>query len=349
MRNNATGYFSADDPEQDVAVSTRVRLSRNIANRAFPGKMSLKEDADVQNEIIAAFATLPERDSYSVVPMEKLTSIEKRLFIERGVISENYSLEPFRCLVIKRGERCFAVMNEIEHLRAFAISGGYDPSRPYDELAELDRALEGKLDFAAAIDVGYVTTKLENLGTGLRISVLLHLPGLSMTGYSEKALRHALEAGLIVKGFFSDLEQSRGAFYILANQFAFAENEKKLIELFTTEIGQVLRLERIAREEISRKRRTDLEDRILRSCGTLRYCRKIAIDEAIEHLGNLRFGVSAGLVGGISVPEISALVNRVGIAHVQFVSGDAEDAPDAEELEAVRARVIREAVEAAVF
>jgi protein arginine kinase len=187
------------------------------------------------------------------------------------------------------------------------------------------------------------------MGTGLRLSALLHIPGLMMTGYAEKALRHSLETGLMAKGFFSENEQSRGAFYILANQYSFAENENSLLAFFSTEIGQIIRLERIAREEIMKKRRVDFEDRIFRSCAALKYCRKISIDEAVEHLGNVRLGISNGLVGGTTVPQVSALVNRVGAAHVQYATGDPDDPAETEELEAVRARVIREVMEKALF
>jgi protein arginine kinase len=349
MKNSPMGYFTDADPDQDVVVSTRVRLSRNLANHPFPGKMTSQEEAAVQGEIIGAFSETPSLGAFSAIQLEKLSPTERRILVERGIISENYSIEPFRCVVIRDDERCFAVMNEIEHLRLFSICGGYDPKRLHEELSLIDRGLEGRLDFAAAIDVGYIETKLENMGTGLRLSALMHLPGLMMTGYAEKTLRHALEMGLIAKGFFSETEQSRGAFYILANQYSFASSEDGLISFFSTEINQIVRLERIAREEIMNKRRINLEDRVYRSCAILKHCRKVTMEEALEHLGNLRLGISVGWVSGLTVSEVSAVLNRVGAAHVQFLTGNQDEPADSGELEAVRAKLIHEIMEKAEF
>ena len=190
---------------------------------------------------------------------------------------------------------------------------------------------------------GYLNPSLENAGTGLRASLMLHLPALVMTGLIDKAMKAINEVGLAVKGFFSDGESSLGDMYQISNQATLGLGEKEIVDGLVNIVTPLVQYERKAREELRERQRIDLEDRVCRAFGILTHCRSISSREAMDHLSSLRLGASLGLVEGLTLDTVTALFFLSQKHHVQQMLGQ-DDEAGSKAIDIARARTIREAL-----
>ncbi len=335
------GWFTESGPENDVVLSSRVRLSRNLDRHHFPGMMKSDEEELVQTQVLKAVASLG--DEYQGVVLGNLSPSERRLMLERNLISQDFSLHSHKAVFLRSDERLGGMVNEIDHLRFASFCGGLNLRSAHEEADSLDNRFQEQLDYAASLNMGYLNTEISNAGTGMRASIMLHLPSLVATSLVEKTFKAVVQLGLSVKGFFGDDENSLGCMYQVSNQFGLGWSEEEIIEKLESVATQIVNYERKARDEMVGRQRVDVEDRVYRAFGLLKYCRSISAREAIENLSSLRLGAALGWVD-MPVETITALFFLTQKSHVQQLIENEETGADTRLIDYTRANMIKEAL-----
>jgi len=335
------GWFAEAGPENDVVIASRVRLSRNLDGHHFPGVMKSDEEELVQTRILKAIASLGE--DYQGAVLSTLLPTERRLLLERNLISQDFSLHSHKAVFLRSDGQLAGMVNEIDHLRFASLCGGLELRRAHREVDELDDTLEQQLDYAASLNMGYLNTDISNAGTGMRASIMLHLPSLVAASLVEKTFKAVVQLGLSVKGFFGDDENSLGCMYQVSNQFGLGFTENEIVEKLESVATQIVNYERKARDEIVGRQKVDIEDRVYRAFGLLKYCKSISAREAIENLSSLRLGAALGWID-MPVERITALFFLTQKSHVQQLIDSQETGADTRLIDYTRATMIKEAL-----
>ena len=341
---NTRGWFQEAGESYDVVISSRVRLSRNLAKHRFPTYLKTDEENEVQSDILSAFQKIAPEHGFESTLIGDLNPVRRRMMLERNYITQQFSLHNHKAVVVDRDQHVSGMINEIDHLRLSCIKGGLDLDECWKTLDTLDSELENMLDFAVSIEWGYLSTEVANAGTGLRASVMLHLPALSRTSIIEKAMKTVFQVGMTVKGFFSDDEGSLGNLYQVSNQLGLGFSEKDLIEKLDAVASQLVHYERKAREELLEKQYNEIEDEVMRSLGILTHCRMLSSSEAIGLVSSVRFGVETGMISA-PLERITAMLFLTQNAHVQYLMDGKEAGADTKIVEHARAEMVRDALE----
>ena len=250
----------------------RIRLSRNISGFPFPGSETPEDEDAVKSKVAAAFDRLSDAGSYSRMDLSSLPALKRRVLLEKNLISPNCIEGRGKALFLRDDERISCLVNDIDHLRLSMFGAGLDLKKVFESLASVEIQLEDEIDFAVSLDWGYLNTEVTNLGTGLKASVMLHLPALAATSHIEKAVNVINQLGLSVKGFMADDERSLGNMYQVSNQLTIGISETDILEKLEGVALQLVNYERKAREEMIEQRRVDVEDSILESLRDPQVC-----------------------------------------------------------------------------
>jgi protein arginine kinase len=270
------------------------------------------------------------------------------MLLERNFITQNYSLQTQRALLLDENQTTVVLINEIDHLRIACFHGGLALDETYEQIDDLDTTIDKKLEYAVSLDWGYINTELTNIGTGMRTSVMLHLPALVETALIDRAFKTIVQLGLNVKGFFGDDENSLGHMYQISNSVTIGMSEKEIQEKLESITQQIVNYERRAREEMLNKRKIVLEDRVFRAYGILNNCKTITSKESIELLLDLRLGASLNIID-VPITIITALLFLTQKAHIQQLvkhegNGEEETGTDRTYLDYRRAKFIQTAL-----
>ncbi len=341
---NTPGWYNASGPDDDVVVSSRLRLARNISGYQFIPHVNADEEQVIQLQVRRSFSALGSQ--YQFWPMGDLEPVERRVLLERNLISQDFSLQTAKAAVVRSDYRFSAMVNEIDHLRMALFAPGSAMTALWKELDAIDSGLEEYLDYSVSLEWGYLSPEVNNLGTGLKASSMVHLPALVETGMIDKALKAVVQLGFSVKGFFSDNENSLGYLYQIANSVAIGESEEELLAKLDGVVHQLVHYERTAREEVLKKNRLAMEDKVYRALGTLLYSRIMESKEAIDALNLLRFGIECEMVP-LSIPVVTGLLFLSQKSHVQMLIKQNEENKDIP-VDAYRAKLIRETLNAAM-
>jgi protein arginine kinase len=333
----APGWYSKGGPDDDVVVSTRLRLSRNLSGHLFAANLDSDEEEIIMAQVRRAFGSLG--NEYHIYPMADLAPVERRILLERNLISQDFSLQTAKCAVIREDYQFSAMVNEVDHLRMALIHPGKDFAALWSEIDRIDTALEEYLEYSVSLEWGYLTPDVSNVGTGLKASAMCHLPALVETGMIEKALKAVVQLGFSVRGFFSDNENSLGYLYQIANPVAIGESEEDLTAKLDSVVHQLVHYERTAREEVLKKDRLATEDKIFRALGTLLHCRLLESKEAIDALNLVRFGIECELIA-LPAQTVTSLLFLSQKSHIQKLI-EQQGTKDTS-VDAYRARLIRE-------
>ncbi len=334
-------WFSNSGPENDCVISSRIRISRNLAEYNFEEKMLEKESKEVQEKIEDSFTGSDKSlKAIRIIAIGDLSNMQRRMLMERNIIPQEYTLQKNRKVLIGHERNTYGTINYIDHLRLSSFTSGLNLNKAYADVCAIEENIEKKLDFAVSLDLGYLCTELTNLGTGLKVSTMLHLPALAQAGLAEKTCKAIVQIGLGVKGFWGDENHSLGNMYQIANTVSFGISEKELIEKLENITYQIVNYERRVREELADKKRTETEDKIFRAYGLLTYCRSISAQEAIESLLLLRWGVVLGWIT-IPIEVITKLLFISQTAHIQwFLSNEGREI-NSQEVDYYRSEMIR--------
>ncbi|MBL9031569.1 MAG: ATP--guanido phosphotransferase [Phycisphaerae bacterium] len=310
-------WLRGEGDATDVVVSSRVRLARNLANVPFVNRMSPAQRLNTLNTVRARVESLGLHMTW--IDLHRAPLSERTLLVERHLISLQHARgrkpatghagtgqtptrpaaeEPRAVAFTSPDERLSIMVHEEDHLRIQALRSGLDLAGAMAQADDADDRLEAGLTYAFGTRFGYLTACPTNVGTGLRLSVMLHLPSLRLTGNIERVKHAAGDMNLALRGFYGEGSEAAGDFYQLSNQTTFGKSEAVLLRELTGEIiPRVLDYERAARRSLLNRRRADLEDQVFRALGVLSRARLMTTEEAMRQLSLLRLGVVCGLFG----------------------------------------------------
>lgn len=315
------GWFREKGEDEDVVISSRVRLSRNLTGFLFPNKMVLKDEKRVNGIIIEAFDILDNK--MDILSVDNLTSIERRMLAERSLISQNFTIERNKTLIISKDQKTACMVNENDHLLIAEFRSGLDLIDAYNTVNKLESSLEKVLDFAVSLEFGYLNENIRNSGTGLKVSAMLHLPALIRLSLFDRAIKSSLEKEFTVKGYLGNDDGSLGDLYQISNGIAIGNKEEEYINKLTKTCKKLIDYERQARDELMHKRRIELEDKHYRSIGLLKSCRLLTSGEAVNALTNIRLGIVLGW-SKMDIGVVNSLLFLSRKAHIQYLIGSSK-------------------------
>ena len=283
--------------QSDIVVSTRIRLARNLNEYPFPNKLNTKSRTALNN-IIKDAVEIDNRFDLRFVEMKSLARFEAASMAERHIISPEFASDADgRALMISKDEDICIMLNEEDHIRIQIMKSGFALDEAYALADEIDDLLGNKLEYAFDERIGYLTQCPTNLGTGMRASVMLHLPALTMNGQIHKLINTISKLGLTFRGAFGEGTKATGDMYQLSNQITLGISEEFAIRNLKAITLQLCANERAAREELLKS--IDTEDAIFRAYGTLKWARLLSTQELMDNLSLVRLG---SVTGKISVP-----------------------------------------------
>lgn len=303
-------FYKNEALDNDVVVSSRIRFARNITGFAFGNRLSDEESEKIVALVKEVFESTPEfHDEYEFINMRDLLTNEAEVFAEQHIISSEFahSKKP-RAIILKKDATISIMINEEDHLRLQVMSPGFELLKTFEIADKLDDLFENRLKYAFYEKLGYLTHCPTNLGTGLRASAMVHLPCLVITGSANKLLSAASKLGIAVRGSYGEGSEAEGCFFQLSNQITMGISEKESIEKLESVVKGIIDAERNARESLMKNATVQLEDRIFRSYGILKYARSINTAEFMQRLSDVRLGISAKFIDNISIPDADYLV-----------------------------------------
>jgi len=335
-------WLRGEGADVDVVMSSRVRLARNVAGFPFALKATEEQKAEILARLRAATADLPLGTAPRFVDVSAVAPLESRFLHERRLISAELDKgKGPRGVAFGAEERVSVMVNEEDHLRLQAIRSGLAVEAAFDDAVALDRALEDRLSFAVSPTLGYLTACPTNVGTGLRASVMLHLPALVVARQMEKVFQAAQRTGFAVRGFHGEGTKATGDFYQISNQGTLGVTEGDILQNLSRMLPTILEYERRVRRHLLESQRVKLEDKVHRALAVLRAARSITTDEAMELLSSVRLGLVTRLLGEPALATVNELFLKVQPAHVQKAAGRvlAEEDRDVHRADELRARL----------
>ncbi len=347
LADGGLGWLDASGPSSHLVLSTRIRLARNLAGRTFVGRNSESERERILQDVQSA-----ARDSVLLrraVPfrLDRLEPADRQLLHERHLVSKELAgLDPDGRVrsgaAVLVEDRLGVMVNEEDHLRLQVLHAGFAPDAAYAELDRVDTELGQRLGFAFHHEFGYLTSCPTNVGTGLRASVLIHLPGLVLTKEISKVLQGLSQVGLTFRGLYGEGSEVVGNFFQLSNQTTLGQTETELLDHLGKVVRQVMEYEEQARQVLLRNAPAIIEDKVWRAYGLLRYARALSFDEAMNLLSGVRLGVGIGVIPGVSMYTLNKLLIDAQPAHLAAAEGFTLDDP---ELPLRRAHLVRRVLE----
>ncbi|MBI5835802.1 MAG: protein arginine kinase [Candidatus Eisenbacteria bacterium] len=315
-------WLDASGPHSEVVLSTRVRLARNVLGAPFTHRAREEQLHQVLHSVVsAARRTGSLRDSV-LLRMGDLAGLDRQFLVERHLVSHDLvEGSSTRGLLLGPDETASIMINEEDHLRLQVIHSGFQLAESWRSANHLDDELDGLLDYAFSEELGYLTACPTNAGTGLRCSVLIHLPALVLTKQITKVLQGVTQVGLAVRGFYGEGSEVMGNFFQVSNQTTLGHREKETAENLERVTRQLIEYEEKAREVLLRDARLQIEDKIYRALGTLAYCRSIGSQETLNLSSAVRFGVALELPGLPPLPVLNEILVFSQPAHLQRMLG----------------------------
>ena len=332
-------WMTGGQGEHGAVMTSRIRLARNLRRFPFPGWAKPEQRSAALELMLPAVENLSAmKDAFSE-ELGGLSTVQKQVLVERHLISREHAARGIgSAAVIERRQTFSFMLNEEDHLRMQAIRPGLQLSAAFAALSELDSELENALEFAFDPTLGYLTTCPTNLGTGMRASAMLHLPGLVLSDQIGQVLQSVNKIGLAVRGIYGEGTESLGNLYQISNQSTLGESEETIIRRLERVIAQVSNHEQNAREKLLDDDPEMVADKIGRAYGVLRHAHIIDSKEALNHLSLLRFGGSLGFFPRETVILCDTLLMDIQPAHLQLLSGR-KLSPD--ERDSIRAEIVR--------
>ena len=334
-------WLMDNGPEDDIAISSRIRLARNLSTEPFPVRSDDVTLCGIRDSVFGALgkSALMKESETCEFKVDELSELDRRFLLERHLISREF-LNPRRGsgLVTNREQGVFVMINEEDHLRLQILAPGFQLNEIWRRINSLDDELSIELPFAFDKTFGYLTSCPTNLGTGLRASVMLHLPGLVLTNQIQAVVQGVNKLGLAVRGFYGEGSQTLGNLYQISNQSTLGESEEQIIRRLVSVITQIIAHEKKARALLLANRQNHLLNHIGRAYGLLRHSYIISGDESLNSLSALRLGVDLNMFQSVNIHTVNELFLLVQAAHLQKYEGRELDQ---ENRDVVRAALLR--------
>lgn len=311
MNQAISSWMSEDGPDSDIVLSSRIRLARNLQEYRFPTIFSHEEAEEIMEKVHAA---MHEHEIEGLGPLEllrmdQLQPVQQRVLMEKRLISpslvENAALGA--CLLSENEEVCI-MLNEEDHIRIQCLYPGFQVTEALQLANRIDDVLEEHVNYAFNEKVGYLTSCPTNVGTGLRASVMMHLPGLTLTQQMNRIIPAINQLGLVVRGTYGEGSEALGNIYQISNQITLGKSEDDIVEDLQGVVRQLISQERGAREALAKTSNIQLEDRVFRSLGVLSHSRIIESKEAANCLSDVRLGIDMGYITHLSKNILNELM-----------------------------------------
>mgnify|MGYP001807466299 CR=1 FL=1 len=337
---NLGEWLRGTGPDVDVVVSTRIRLARNLADAPFTTRASAAQKGEIEVRVRDAVSRAAIDPKLEYVSVAGLTPLDRQFLVERQLISRELASthDGPRGVAFDPAESVSVMVNEEDHLRIQVMRSGLALDEAWDRIDKVDDALEARLSYAFHDQFGYLTACPTNVGTGLRASVMLHLPALGITKQIEKVFKALQKINLVVRGLYGEGSRASGDLYQISNQVTLGKSEPRLLMEIKEVIGMILQYERQARQVLLKERRQAEQDRVARAIGTLGSATMITSEETMELLSSVRLGIHLNLLDDLPPTTVNRLFIHSQAAHLQKLTGQQLDG---EERNAARARYLR--------
>lgn len=291
-----SSWYTSHAPEDDIAVSTRIRLARNLSGLPFPARMTSEQRKELNLKVKNAVlqSNTPFAKSLKYIDMADVPQTEIAAMVERHIISPEFAEENAdRAIIISADESISIMIGEEDHVRIQVILGGLQLEKAYDTAEQLDSLLYNELHFAFDRSLGFLTECPTNLGTGLRASVMLHLPVTESNGEISSIAETVGKIGFTVRGMYGEGSKASASMYQVSNQITLGISEKNAIDNLKIITAQLIDKERKARNSLNKIK---LEDMCFRALGTLQNCRVLSSKEMMDLLSRIKLGISMGII-----------------------------------------------------
>ena len=341
------GWLDASGQHSDIVLSTRIRLARNVEGYAFTGRARDGERLRVLSQVREAVGTLKSLQDGVLFRVDELSPTDRSLLHERHLVSKElagldaqHPLRTGAAVILSDG--LGVMVNEEDHLRLQALRSGFALQDAFVAIDRLDRDLGARVPYSFHQEFGFLTACPTNVGTGMRASVLIHLPGLVLTKEIGRVLAGLQQMGLTYRGLYGEGSEVVGNYFQISNQTTLGRSEEELLELLVRVVGHVIEREEEARRVLLRDAGYIIEDKLWRAYGTLRYARSLTFDEAMNYLSGVRLAVGLKLITGLSVYTLNKLLIFSQAAHLAHAEGRGLTES---ETSLARARYVRKALE----
>src|SRR6188474_3433348 len=323
LTSRAGEWLRGSGPMSEIVISSRIRLARNVAGYPFLTKCTRHQRQALEQKVRETVLAARISNETLYVDLEAAPELDRQLLVERHLISKPHAnAEGARGVAVGENETVSIMVNEEDHLRLQVLRSGLQLEEAWDQINKIDDALEAKLDWAFHPRFGYLTACPTNVGTGIRVSVMLHLPALKLTGEIEKVFRAAKDMRLAVRGLYGEGTEATGDFYQISNQTTLGKTEDEIISDFKhLVIPKIIDYEHHARRTLVNDRTVALDDKVCRALGILRTARLMASEETLFLLSHLRMGINLGRIKDIDLRTINELFLHTQPAHLQKVIG----------------------------
>jgi len=311
-------------PQHEIVISTRIRLARNIKDFVFLSRADADTRAEIADTIQSAIRRGNGLKDLVHVDVEKLDEIDRALLVERHLISRQHAEGTgARRVAFDPSEVSSIMINEEDHLRLQVMRSGFQLNEAWDQINSIDDALEQTLDYAFHPKYGYLTACPTNVGTGIRVSVMLHLPALRLTHELDKVAQAAKDLRLAIRGLHGEGTEALGDFFQISNQITLGKSEAEIIDEFRDIIiPKIVEYESAARQSLLRNRLHVLDDKIWRAMGALQNARLISSNEAMQYLSHVRMGLHVGRLKNVELQTLNELFLQMQPAHLQKLQGE---------------------------
>jgi len=318
---SSADWMRREGPSGDIVLSSRVRLARNLPGHSYPGWAEPPQREAVLGELLPIVEALPEMKGAFRAELGEMELLEKQFLVERHLVSREHAAREGGCAAVVDEDQSLSIMiNEEDHLRMQAIVPGLDIVGAHRAIDQIDTVLDSQVGFAFDDQFGYLTSCPTNLGTGLRASAMLHLPGLVLADHVKQVVAAANKIGLAVRGIYGEGTEALANFFQISNQNTLGEEESVILERLQSVIEQIVTQERNARATLVEENRAMICDRIGRGYGVLRHAHVLSSKEALEHLSMLRLGADLGVLNP-NAGLLRTLFAEIQPAHLQLAAG----------------------------
>ena len=315
-------WLRGSGPESDIVISSRIRLARNLAEYPFVRKCTDQDRAQIERTLRERINTVSEWSALTYLDVGALEEVDRQFLVERQLISREHSeSQGARGVAIDPSEKFSMMINEEDHLRVQVMHSGLDLKSAWEQVNHIDDLIEARVTYAFNQRWGYLTACPTNVGTGMRVSVMLHLPALVITRQIEKVLRSLPKISLAVRGLYGEGSQAMGDFYQISNQVTLGRTEQELISQISDVIPVLIDYERRARDFLVQESERDLHDRVSRAYGILCTAQTISSEETMHLLSSVRMGINLGLIQDLGITTVNKLFIHTQPAHLQKLRG----------------------------
>lgn len=342
LTRSASPWMDGSGELGSVVISSRVRLARNLEDVPFPHLLSENDASAVMEKVFEAARNIGEKGFGGPVisiSLDKIPPLDCQVLVEKHLISPQHAQgKAGQGLVLRHDEAAAIMVNEEDHLRIQVLRSGLELEEAWVLASGIDDLFEQNLDYAYDERIGYLTCCPTNVGTGIRASVMVHLPALAVANETSRVLTAVNKIGLVVRGLYGEGTEGQGNVFQISNQITLGQTEKEIIENLSLVVRQVVTEEVKVREMLYRNHRVEVEDRVFRALGILSNARKITSDEAIRLWSDLRLGVELSMIPRLEIKDVNEILVLSRPSFVQKFFGTALTA---QERDIRRAELIR--------